>query len=51
MLVDSLSYQYLVGSVVDYTRGLDGSRFIISKQMQQPHTVVGHLSRFSRLRY
>ncbi len=27
MLVDSLSYQYLVGSVVDYIEGLEGSRF------------------------
>lgn len=30
MLVDSLSYQYLVGSVVDYIEGLEGSRFIVS---------------------
>jgi len=29
MLVDSLSYQYLVGSVVDYIQGLEGSRFIV----------------------
>ncbi len=29
MLVDSLSYQYLVGSEVDYIEGLEGSRFII----------------------
>ena len=29
MLVDSLSYQYLVGSKVDYIEGLEGSRFII----------------------
>ncbi|AOA56911.1 iron-sulfur cluster insertion protein ErpA [Acinetobacter larvae] len=29
MLVDSLSYQYLVGSKVDYVEGLEGSRFII----------------------
>jgi iron-sulfur cluster insertion protein len=29
MLVDSLSYQYLVGSVVD-TKGLEGSRSLIA---------------------
>ncbi|MPN62154.1 Iron-sulfur cluster insertion protein ErpA [bioreactor metagenome] len=29
MLVDSLSYQYLVGSEVDYVEGLEGSRFIV----------------------
>ncbi|WP_139850393.1 iron-sulfur cluster insertion protein ErpA [Acinetobacter pullicarnis] len=29
MLVDPLSYQYLVGSKVDYIEGLEGSRFII----------------------
>ena len=29
MLVDSLSFQYLVGSEVDYVEGLDGSRFVI----------------------
>lgn len=30
MLIDSLSYQYLVGSEVDYLEGLEGSRFIVS---------------------
>lgn len=30
VLVDSLSYQYLVGSTVDYEEGLAGSRFIVS---------------------
>lgn len=29
MLVDSLSYQYLVGSEVDYLEGLEGSRFVV----------------------
>lgn len=29
MLVDSLSYPYLVGSEVDYLEGLEGSRFIV----------------------
>lgn len=30
MLIDSLSYQYLIGSEVDYLEGLEGSRFIVS---------------------
>ena len=30
VLVDSLSYGYLVGSVVDYQEGLEGSRFVVS---------------------
>lgn len=30
MVVDSMSYQYLVGATVDYTEGLEGSRFIIN---------------------
>ncbi|MDO4224081.1 MAG: iron-sulfur cluster insertion protein ErpA [Acinetobacter sp.] len=29
MLVDALSYQYLVGSTVDYIEGLEGSRFVV----------------------
>lgn len=29
-LIDSMSYQYLVGSEVDYTEGLEGSRFVIN---------------------
>ncbi len=30
VLIDSLSYQYLAGSTVDYDEGLMGSRFIIT---------------------
>ncbi len=30
VLVDSLSYGYLVGSVLDYQEGLEGSRFAVS---------------------
>lgn len=30
MLVDALSYQYLVGSTVDYVEGLEGSRFVVN---------------------
>lgn len=29
MVVDSLSYQYLVGSTIDYKEGLEGSRFVV----------------------
>lgn len=30
MLVDPMSYQYLVGSEVDYVEGLNGSQFVIN---------------------
>jgi iron-sulfur cluster insertion protein len=30
VLIDSLSFQYLAGSTVDYEEGLMGSRFVIS---------------------
>ncbi len=30
LLVDSLSYQYLVGSEVDYKEGLEGAQFVIN---------------------
>lgn len=30
VLVDPMSFQYLVGSEVDYTEGLEGSRFMIN---------------------
>ncbi|WP_336367918.1 iron-sulfur cluster insertion protein ErpA [Marinobacter sp. C2H3] len=29
LLVDSMSYQYLVGSTVDYQEGLQGSQFVV----------------------
>lgn len=29
-LLDAMSYQYLVGAQVDYTEGLEGSRFVVS---------------------
>ncbi len=29
LLVDPMSYQYLVGAEIDYTEGLDGSQFVI----------------------
>ena len=30
LLVDVMSLQYLAGSVVDYTEGLEGSKFVVS---------------------
>ena len=30
LLVDALSYQYLAGAEVDYSEGLQGSRFLVS---------------------
>ncbi|MEE4108855.1 MAG: iron-sulfur cluster assembly accessory protein, partial [Halieaceae bacterium] len=30
VIVDPMSYPYLAGSEVDYTEGLEGSRFIIN---------------------
>lgn len=30
LVVDPMSFQYLVGSEVDYTEGLEGSRFVIN---------------------
>ena len=32
-LVDPLSYQYLVGSNVDYLEGLEGSRFVVNNPL------------------
>ncbi|WP_426414611.1 iron-sulfur cluster insertion protein ErpA [Aestuariirhabdus sp. LZHN29] len=30
LLVDALSYQYVVGATVDYLEGLEGSRFVVN---------------------
>lgn len=29
LLIDSMSYQYLMGAEIDYTEGLEGSQFVI----------------------
>ena len=29
LIIDSMSYQYLVGGSIDYIEGLEGSRFIV----------------------
>ncbi len=33
LLVDPLSYQYLVGSKIDYIEGLEGSRFVVNNPL------------------
>ncbi len=33
LLVDPLSYQYLVGSSIDYVEGLQGSRFVVNNPL------------------
>ncbi len=33
LIVDPLSYQYLVGAKIDYVEGLEGSRFIVNNPM------------------
>ena len=33
LLVDALSFQYLVGSRIDYEEGLEGSRFVVHNPM------------------
>ncbi len=45
MLVDGMSLQYLVGGVVDYTDGLEGSRFTV--QNPNATTTCGCGSSFS----
>ena len=29
LLIDPMSYQYLVGAVIDYSEGLEGSHFVV----------------------
>jgi iron-sulfur cluster insertion protein len=45
MLVDALSYQYLMGSTVDYLEGLEGARFVV--QNPNATTTCGCGSSFS----
>ena len=33
LLVDPLSYQYLVGAKIDYVEGLEGARFVVDNPM------------------
>ena len=45
LLVDPLSYQYLVGARVDYVENLEGARFVVSNPMAS--TTCGCGSSFS----
>jgi iron-sulfur cluster assembly accessory protein len=45
VLVDPMSFQYLAGSEVDYTEGLEGSRFVINNPNAE--TTCGCGSSFS----
>ena len=45
LLVDPLSYQYLVGAKIDYVEGLEGSRFVVDNPMAT--TTCGCGSSFS----
>ncbi len=45
LLVDSMSYQYLVGGTVDYTEGLEGSKFVVNNPNAE--TTCGCGSSFS----
>lgn len=45
LLVDPLSYQYLVGARIDYKEGLEGSRFTVDNPMAT--TTCGCGSSFS----
>lgn len=45
LVVDSMSYQYLVGSTVEYTEGLEGSRFVVDNPNAE--TTCGCGSSFS----
>ncbi|MEP7157698.1 MAG: iron-sulfur cluster insertion protein ErpA [Betaproteobacteria bacterium] len=33
LLIDPMSYQYLVGAEIDYTEGLEGAQFVIKNPM------------------
>ena len=45
LLVDGMCYQYLAGGVVDYTEGLEGSRFVVENPNAE--TTCGCGSSFS----
>lgn len=45
LLVDPMSYQYLVGAEIDYTEGLEGSQFVIRNP--NANTTCGCGSSFS----
>ena len=45
LLIDPMSYQYLVGAEIDYTEGLEGAQFVIKNPNAQ--TTCGCGSSFS----
>lgn len=45
LVVDSMSYQYLLGGTVDYIEGLEGSRFVVNNPNAE--TTCGCGSSFS----
>ena len=45
LVVDSMSYQYLLGGTVDYVEGLEGSRFVVNNPNAE--TTCGCGSSFS----
>ena len=45
LLIDAMSYQYLVGAEIDYTEGLEGAQFVIKNPNAQ--TTCGCGSSFS----
>ena len=45
LIIDSLSFQYLLGAKIDYVEGLEGSRFIVNNPMAT--TTCGCGSSFS----
>ena len=36
LLIDPMSYQYLVGAEIDFTEGLEGSQFVIRNPTPPP---------------
>ena len=48
LVVDPMSLQYLVGGSVDYTEGLEGSRFVVTNPMPPAPAGVGLRSVFKR---
>lgn len=42
LVVDPMSLQYLIGGVVDYTEGLEGSRFFVNNPNATTRVVAAH---------
>ena len=49
LLVDPLSYQYLVGAKIDYVEGLEGSRFIVDNPMASAIETIALTTSWSTL--